>query len=305
MNILIVGANGQLGKQIRHNLVSETEWRILEVSRKAKIVDGETSEFTSSSRTDWLELFHDEHTHPEFVVNTAAMTNVDRCETEREQAWRDNTTLVGNLVEGCRRTGSRLIQISTDNIFDGAKGPYDETAAPNPINYYGKTKLAAENDIQRHGIIHTILRTMWLYGGTERRQTFIDWATNALANGDHINVAADELGNPTIYNDVAYAVRRIIEKGITGVYNIAGPDILSRLEVAQMIADRIGAPPELIKPVNSKELGRAALRPLNSGLVTLKSQTELGIRPTPLLQGIETVTAQRIRQQHNSRTMLR
>jgi dTDP-4-dehydrorhamnose reductase len=101
---------------------------------------------------------------PDVIINAAAATNVDGCETDRAEAWRDNVDLVETIVEVCRKIDARLVQVSTDYVFDGEAGPYVESDRPNPINYYGKTKLAAENVCLRSGIDVAIVRTMWLYG---------------------------------------------------------------------------------------------------------------------------------------------
>ena len=121
---------------------------------------------------------------PDIIVNAAAMTNVDVCETQRELAWKVNVVGVENLVEVARRLNSLLIQISTDYVFDGKNGPYKETDRANPVNYYGKTKLAGENVILAGGISSAILRTIVVYGtGINVKNNFALWVISSLREG--------------------------------------------------------------------------------------------------------------------------
>jgi dTDP-4-dehydrorhamnose reductase len=194
---------------------------------------------------------------------------------------------VENVADVCRRLNIPLIQISTDYVFDGTHGPYTETDTPNPINYYGRTKLAAENVCHRTPIAHAIIRTMWLYGDSEGgRSTFVDWTLKMLAGDNDFGVVTDEIGNPTITDDLAYAIIKILELKKRGTYHVAGPDLQSRWEFAEEIAEVFGYGDREIKPMTTHDLKRNAKRPLVSGLITLKAQTALGIQPTSTISGL-------------------
>lgn len=295
MKVLIVGANGGLGNVLAQHLRTETDWAVATADRTEYREGVEARAFDSAHKASWALLFADPGTRPDAVVNAAAYTDVDGCEKERERARRDNVELVSHIVEASRKHRLRFIQISTDNVFDGRRGPYTEASLPDPINYYGKTKLAAENECRRLDGRASIVRTMWLYGSSVGKPSFVEWVKRELSESRTVRVAQDEIGNPTLCEDVAAGIRRILELDVTGIYNLAGPEILSRLDVAYIIANWVGADPALIESVQSAELNRPALRPLQSGLLTLRAQAILGIRGTPLHQGLQFLETQRER----------
>lgn len=216
---------------------------------------------------------------PDFIINTAAFTNVDLCETERETAWKINVKGVEYLAEAARIIDAHLIHISSDYIFDGAEGPYPENAKPNPIGYYGRTKLASENALKISGTINTILRTNVLYGIADSRPDFVRWVIKSVREGKQINIVTDQVNNPTFIDDLVQAINQVIEFRKQGIYNIGGREFLSRFEFTRIIADFFTLDKKLIKPILTEELNQPAKRPLKSGLLTLKAETELGYKP--------------------------
>ena len=216
------------------------------------------------------------------------MTNVDACETQRELAWKVNVVGVENLVEVARRINSLLIHISTDYVFDGRNGPYKETDRVNPVNYYGKTKLAGENVILAGGISAAILRTIVVYGtGINVKNNFALWVINSLRDGKNIQCVDDQIGNPTHVSDLAACVVRVIERECSGLYHIGGADAVSRNEFAVKAAEVFGLSPSLIQKVKSSELHQTAIRPMVTSLLTTKAEQELDFRPMTLMQGLE------------------
>ncbi|MFQ6676413.1 MAG: dTDP-4-dehydrorhamnose reductase [Fidelibacterota bacterium] len=216
---------------------------------------------------------------PDVIVNLAAHTDVDRCETERELAW--NTTVRGtqNLLHAVRGHGVKFIQISSDYVFDGEAGPYDETAVPHPINYYGKTKLGAENMVRGSVEPWVIFRTNILYGASTRsRANFVQWVVQSLQESRSIRVVDDQWGNPTWTGGMAEAIRMAIILNATGIFNYGGAEFLSRFDFARAIARVFDLDGSLILPVSTRQLGQAAPRPLRSGLATAKIEEVLGLR---------------------------
>jgi dTDP-4-dehydrorhamnose reductase len=190
-------------------------------------------------------------------------------------------------VEAARKVGARLVHISTDYVFDGNHGPYSEDDKPNPINYYGKSKLASENAIRISGIPHTILRTIVLYGaGIGIKESFPLWVVRNLKAGNHICCVEDQMSNPTHVTDLAFAAVKGFELNRDGIYHICGKDRASRYDFALRIADVFGLDARLIKRVKTADLKQEAPRPLLSGFVTLKAQTELGLNPMDIVQGL-------------------
>lgn len=287
MKVMIVGGGGLLGQKMIEVLKRETDWKLSSVIR-AGIADIEGSvEFDTLQRKDWKEIALAERWKPDVIINCAAMTNVDMCELRKEDAWRTNVNLVEILCEVSRKVDSRLIQLSTDYVFDGTAGPYSETDVPNPINYYGKTKLAAENVCTRSGVETAIVRTMWLYGDAEGgKSTFPAWVVKSLAAKESIRVVTDEIGTPTLTDDLAYGIVKLIESKRTGTFNLAGPVTMSRWDHARIIASTIGADPELVSAATTADLNRTARRPLQSGLDTLKAKTQLAFSAQEPAEGL-------------------
>ncbi|MBS1562005.1 MAG: dTDP-4-dehydrorhamnose reductase [Bacteroidetes bacterium] len=226
---------------------------------------------------------------PDVVINTAAMTNVDACETDRGQAWAVNVTLVEHLARVCRVIDARLIHYSTDYVFDGTKGPYAETDVPRPINYYGKSKLAGENVCLGSGIPAAIIRTNVVYGPEPDSTDFVKWLLKSLDEGQTVKVVNDQFSNPTLVDDLALATLRIITKDRTGIYHVGGADYLNRYDFALRIAETFKISNPKIEPISTESLKQPAKRPLRGGLVTLKAESDLGLKFAGINSGLVTV----------------
>jgi dTDP-4-dehydrorhamnose reductase len=227
---------------------------------------------------------------PDFIVHTAAFTNVDLSEKMREEAWRINVKGVEYISEASRVIDAHIIHISTDYIFDGKNGPYDESAHPCPVGYYGRTKLASENALKISGTMFSILRTNVLYGtAVNSRPDFVRWVINSLSNNQQIRIVKDQINNPTFIDDLVQAISKIVEFKKTGTYNIGGKEFLSRFDFTNRIADYFNLNKNLITPIITEELNQAARRPLKSGLWTLKAETELGYKPHSITESLSVI----------------
>jgi dTDP-4-dehydrorhamnose reductase len=287
--VLITGSNGLLGQQLVDLFVRCGDYNLILASRQERSVFTEDTlpyvQLDITRRQDVRNII--EEFEPEFIINAASGTEVDRCETEREIAWRTNVGGVENILSAAKLTGSTLVQLSTDYIFDGKNGPYDEYARPNPLNYYGRTKLAGENLISSAGIPAVIVRTMILYGlGAKVKPNFGLWLLKNFIDEKPMRIVDDQIGNPTLVDDLAYAILQLIERNRTGIYHIAGPDLMSRYDFALAFADVFGFNRKLITPVKTTALKQAAARPLKSGFITLKAQTDLGVKMSGVERGL-------------------
>jgi dTDP-4-dehydrorhamnose reductase len=198
-----------------------------------------------------------------------------------------NVVGVENLVHAAKLTGAHVIQVSTDYIFDGKAGPYAEEDRPNPISYYGRTKLAAENLLRTSNVPHTIVRTMVLYGHARKvKPNFALWLIRELQEGRPVNVVSDQVGSPTLADDLGYGIVKILELKKSGVYNISGPDIVSRYDFAREIAKAFKFNAKLITPVKTASLNQPAPRPLKSGFIILKAQVELNLAMSAMAAGL-------------------
>ncbi|HRE56876.1 MAG TPA: SDR family oxidoreductase, partial [Candidatus Kapabacteria bacterium] len=226
-------------------------------------------------------------------INCAAMTDVDACEIDKEGAWSSNVTLVDNFLRAGKAVDAHCLHFSTDYIFDGNKGPYGENDIPNPINYYGRTKLASENICHSSGVDCTILRTNIVYGhSTYRHIDFVNWVIGRLDMGKPFKVVDDQFGNPTFVDDIALAVKKVIEKKRIGIYNISGKDYCNRYEFAKNIAKVFSYDSTLINAMTSEELGQKSPRPKRAGLINLKAETDLQMKFCDSIAGVTTLRHQ-------------
>jgi dTDP-4-dehydrorhamnose reductase len=287
--MLVFGSNGLLGQKVAELLVRGTPASVTLTSfENTAVRPMEPAEYIQAditSKKDVKQVVA--HSEPDVIINCAAITNVDACETERETAWKVNVGGVEHIIEAARRTGALIVHVSSDYIFDGKAGPYTEDDRPEPLSYYGKTKLAGENSLRASGLNYLIARSMILYGFAPGvRQNFALWLIQSLEKQTPVRIVEDQFGNPTLADDLAYGLLRGVELGKTGIYNIAGRDIVSRHEFALRVARAFNLDPSLISPIKTASLRQPALRPLKSGLITLKAEVELGIRPSTIEEGL-------------------
>jgi len=215
---------------------------------------------------------------PHYIINTAAYTDVDGCESKKEICWKVNVEGVQNMVYAAGKIKAKIIHISTDYVFDGTAGPYKESDKPAPLGYYGKAKLASENVLRQSTLDYAIIRTMILYGaGINIRPNFVTWLIKKLQNNDTIRIVTDQVGNPTLADDLARSIRKIIELKKWDTFHIAGNDLLDRYIFALKIASIFKLNQELITPITTADLGQAAPRPLKSGFVLDKIKQELDL----------------------------
>jgi dTDP-4-dehydrorhamnose reductase len=295
-HIIVSGSNGLLGQKIINLLVERPYMRVYAASRgvnRHPIRDGYA--FHSLDLEDeiaWRDLF--EEVRPTELIHTAAMTQVDHCEAEPDLCDAVNVFAVQRLVELCRDFGTRLIYISTDFVFDGENGPYGEEDPTGPVNYYGQSKLRAEELITRSGINACILRTVLLYGVTPAmsRSNIVLWTLKNLKAGKPIRVVEDQFRCPTLVEDLAAATVSAIMRNASGLYHICGPEMYAIVDIAREVADHWGLDSGLITPVSSVELNERGKRPPKTGFVTLNAQTDLGFKPHSLRQGLEVIERQ-------------
>src|SRR5437867_2602584 len=193
--VLIVGGNGLLGQKVTEFLVRGSAYQIVVSSVEPKPVRQLNSaaylQLDVTSKKEVKRVMHE--VEPNVIINCAAMTNVDACENERELAWRLNVEGVEHLIEASRRTAATIYHVSTDYVFDGKTGPYDEQARPEPLSYYGKTKLASENALHVSGVEYFIARTMVLYGtGISVKPNFALWLIQNLEQNLSVKVVDDQ-----------------------------------------------------------------------------------------------------------------
>jgi dTDP-4-dehydrorhamnose reductase len=230
---------------------------------------------------------------PDIIINTAAYTAVDGCEEEKELCWSTNVKSVELIIEACETFSPIFVQISTDYVFDGNSGPYRETDKTMPLGYYGLTKYSTEKLIRSSNLEYIIARTMILYGtGPRVRPNFVTWVIDQLRQGNKIQVVNDQIGNPTLADDLAEAIYRLIEKQEYGIFHISGRESCSRYEFACIIADVFSLNKSLIQEINSAKLEQKAPRPLNSSFILDKLNNTLDWIPEGIEESLKKLKSQ-------------
>ncbi len=258
--ILIVGANGMLGRDLMQILGGDV--------RGVDIDEIDITSIESVKRT-LLTL------KPRVIINSAAYTDVDGCESNRELAMRVNGEAVGNLARIAGEIGAKLVQISTDYVFDGGKGsPYLEDDTPSPLSVYGASKLAGERNARLLPDA-LIVRTQWLYG--VHGKNFVETMLRLSLEKEELAVVDDQIGSPTWTVDLARAIRALLEKGCSGTYHAANSGYCSWYEFAKTIFAESGVKIR-VKPQTTQELNRPAPRPLYSTLDCGKLARDAGFR---------------------------
>jgi len=231
---------------------------------------------------------------PMAVFHTAARTNVDQCELEMEQALRVNGTATGHIALGCAKVNAYLCYISTDYVFDGKKGNYAENDIPKPINQYGRSKLLGEQEVGCLGDRWkwTICRSSTLFGAYKKRFNFASWLIDELKAGHQTRIVTDQLGSPTLADDLAGACLQLWSKQARGLYHVAGREPMSRYDLALKICDVFGLDRGLIVPVTTQELKLRAQRPPDASLDVSRAEKMLGRRMLDVQEGLERMKAQ-------------
>lgn len=252
MRILVTGAGGMLGSDLVARFRSGHE--VTGVTRHDFDIlkESEIRGFLARVRPDW-------------VIHAAAFTNVDRCESEPDKAYRVNSEGARDVARACWSVGARMLYISTDYVFDGTKGsPYMENDPVNPLNVYGKSKLRGEQEVQKVLRDALIVRTSWLYG--HKGPNFVEAILAQVGKKDELAVVADQVGNPTYTPDLADAVARLVEAGAYGPVHVTNEGLCSWYGYAGKILELAGITGMKIKAVTTAELGRPAVRPAYSAL---------------------------------------
>ncbi|MBL0342368.1 MAG: SDR family oxidoreductase [Bacteroidetes bacterium] len=298
MKILITGSNGLLGQKLVYQLLRTSGVELIATSlgvNRVSLKNGYTYYSLDITNKDEVLKVIDA-VRPDCIINTAAMTNVDVCETDQIGCDALNVTSVKYLIEAAKKYKTHFIHFSTDFIFDGVSGPYKETDVPNPLSFYGVSKAESEKIVMTSGLDWTIIRTNIIYGVVDdvQRSNLVLWTKFSLEQGKSIHVITDQYRSPTLAEDLAEACIAAALKKATGIFHVSGSeeDIDSIINIVKKIATFYGLDQSLIKPVTSAELNQPALRPPKTGFILDKARLELGYKPHSLIEGLKIVTSQ-------------
>ncbi|MGZ4863905.1 MAG: dTDP-4-dehydrorhamnose reductase [Halobacteriota archaeon] len=278
MKVLITGASGLLGSALLR-AASQTGVIAIAAYNRHPLNGGLQMDITDQSQVDTTIRRVD----PDYIIHTAAFTDVDVCEIEPKLAWDINALGTKNVADGCEEYGAKLIYISTDYVFDGEDGPYSEEAPTHPINVYGESKLAGER-FALNNSVNTVARVCVLYG--PNKPNFVTWVINSLRAQTPINIVTDQYNTPTYVGNCARALLRMCELGLTGVYHVSGREQLNRYAFACAIADIFALDKKLINGTTTDSLRQRARRPMNSSLSVAKAERALGMRLAHVHEGL-------------------
>lgn len=277
--VLITGSNGLLGQKLVNLFSDIGNFEVFALSKgenrnkTAKNFNYHNINLTNSK--ELTSLINE--IEPHYIVNCAAMTNVDQCQAEKKKCDLINVEAVNTLVKCAKANSIHLVHISTDFIFDGENGPYKEEDKPSPINYYGLSKLKSEGIIINSEIKYTILRTILVFGVVDNMSAnnIVLYVKNALENKQEITMVDDQYRMPTFVDDLAQACLQSIERHAYGVFHISSDELLSVYEMAIQIADVFDLDDTLIKRISTDQLNQAAKRPPKTGFILDKAHKVL------------------------------
>jgi dTDP-4-dehydrorhamnose reductase len=294
--VLITGSNGLLGQKLIYQLVGYPDYQVFASSRgENRTLLEKRYEYIPLDITDKEEVYETfDFIKPDVVINAAAMTNVDACEDEKEECWKLNVDAVQHLVTACEKYNAHFIHVSTDFIFDGLNGPYDEEAEANPISYYGESKLAAEEIVRSAKCKWSIARTVLVFGVVDNmsRSNIVLWAKGALEKGTDLTVVDDQYRTPTLAEDLAHGCILIAQKGAEGIYNISGDEFMCVIDIVKRVAKYYDLDESMIKPISSSTLNQRAKRPPKTGFILDKAKRDLGFKPSTFEEGISIMDVQ-------------
>ncbi len=283
MKILVTGANGLLGQHLV-GLLLKKGYEVIAIGRGESRLPFNASEYAYynvdiATELSVHEVFRKER--PEVVVHAAAMTQVDECEQNQELCERINVQGTSHIVVNAEMFSRHLIYVSTDFVFDGAKGNYAEDDDFGPVNWYGFTKMQAESLIETCEMPWSIVRTCLVYGNTltGTRSNIISWVKDNLSASKPIKVVSDQVRTPTYVEDLAAGILLIIAKSAEGTFHIAGRDVLTPYDMAVKTADWFGLDKSLMTEVNASVFSQPGRRPLKTGFDISKARAELGYEP--------------------------
>jgi len=288
--ILVTGANGFVGHYLVEALL-RLPCQVIATGRGENRLPFAAPSF-SYATLDFTDkeslLVAMEELAPDVIVHSGAMSQPDACEAEKEAAFRTNVTGTMNLLAAGAACGSFFIFLSTDFVFDGTKGMYREGDARAAVNYYGQTKILAEDAVMQYAGDWSIVRTVLVYGKPLRsRGNLLTSVAAALERGERLHIYHDQVRTPTFVKDLVRGIAAIIVGHKKGIYHLCGRDVLTPYDMALAVAQFLGRDASLITPVTRESFRQPALRPLVTGLNISKARTELGYVPISFEEGLK------------------
>lgn len=298
MKILLTGSNGLLGQKLVALLHQAPGVELVATARGANRLAASypALHFLPLDVTDAAQVQRVlAQQRPTHVIHTAALTQVDDCELNKDDCWAQNVTAVAHLAAACARLDVHLTHLSTDFIFNGTEALLREDAVPDPISHYGASKLAAEQAVQgTAGLRWAIARTVLVYGTTLAggRSNLVLWVCNSLRNHQKIKVVDDQWRTPTLAEDLAQGCWLVARQSAQGIFHLSGRELLTPYQMAQQVAATFQLDAALLEPVDGQVFTQPARRPPRTGFCIDKATRELGYQPHSFAEGLALVQRQ-------------
>ncbi len=295
MKILVTGANGLLGQKLVTLLRDEKDIELIATGRGINRNPEGGYAYLSADLQNlegiraFLEL-----SPPDVIIHCAAMTQVDECEENKKLCTQINVDATKNLIDVAKDLGAYFLYVSTDFVFDGKAGPYQESDLAMPISHYGKTKLASEELLHKSGLKYAIVRTVLVYGVAHdpSRSNLVLWVKNSLEEGKSIKVVNDQWRTPTLAEDLANGCLLVAKGKHEGIFHISGEGMMSPYNMALKVADHFDLDKSLISSVDANTFTQSGKRPPKTGFIIEKAKSQLGFQPTSFDDGLKIVAKQ-------------
>lgn len=284
MKILVTGASGLLGSAVSVRFKDYFDVVSAYTSHKVKIDGCKTIYLDITDASGTVNLI--KKIKPDIIIHAASLVGINICEKEKELAYKVNVEGTKNVVNAAKLSKSKIVYISTDYVFDGKKGMYKENDKPNPINNYGQTKLEGEKfiDLKTNAIIRT---SIYGWNVVKERKSFSTWAIDELKNHKKINVFADQFNSMILVNDLAEALKKVLDGEYAGILNIASSERISKYNFVLQLCDAFSLEKNLVTPIKLKDMGGSELRPNDTSLDASKAAKELGLKLPGFEKGIK------------------
>ncbi len=288
--VLITGANGFLGYYLVQHLLEKNYWIIATGAGPCRL-PFQHSRFLYHTMDISNEKMIQEvlmQYQPDMIVHAGALSKPDECEVRKEVAQQTNVMGTQYLLDHARKLKSQFIFLSTDFVFNGEKGMYSETDQPDPVNFYGDTKLQAEQLVELYPFKWCIVRTVLVYGKPfQNRQNLVTGSALALQNDETLKIFDDQIRTPTFVQDLAGAIVMIMDQKATGIYHISGNQVMTPFQMVVEMANYLHLDVSKVHRISAGDFIQPAKRPAKTGFNISKAQRELGYSPISFQKGLQ------------------
>lgn len=284
MKFLVTGSAGLVGRQVVKDLL-RSYTQVYSCYHTSKPEDGIATLLDLADKDSIIKVV--ESTKPDVIIHLAAMTNVDLCETQKDLATKINAKSIAVIAEQASKTGAFLVYVSTDYVFDGEKGLKKESDNTEPVDHYGKSKLEGEKAVEEIAAKWCIARTSTPYGIHPKKKSFPIFIAENLKAKIQLDIITDQYTSPTYVPNLSRMLIEISSRNIQGILHVSGATRISRYDMAEIIADKLGLDKKLLRPVNMENMNWTARRPRDSSLDVSKATSLLKEKPMTVELGLD------------------